>query len=336
MTLAVLCVALLAPATAAAADVEPNNALVQAEGPAQGGTAIAGTIGSPDDVDWYVFYVQGQQQLHVTGSASPYPECDGVRLHDTNGGNVPDNYTTAPGRSRFFISVEGQEESGCDDVSSYSFRLDPGAAIVDGPSIDDAQATGEPNESASQPAGPLQGGVAYAGSLDTSNDEDWFYFFTPSGAHQVDLSAAGPALDNCEWRLEVIGAGDDISYASPFTNRIDHITFTASDAARYLVRVSHKFDENCIPAHWQFQIDPAESVTTADPFGVDPVPVDPGSSGACRRARARVRRDRKSERSLKRKLRHAHGAKRRRLKRKLSRVRHDLHVAVGQRRLYCS
>jgi hypothetical protein len=50
---------------------------------------------------------------------------------------------------------------------------------------------------------------------------------------------------------------------------------------------------------------------------------------------ARVRRDRRAQAKLKRQLRHAHGRRRRSIKRRLHVVRHDLHVAVGRRRLHC-
>ncbi len=339
--IALLCLA-LGPAAAARADSEPNNALVQAEGPIAGGTDISGSLPTGQDEDWYVLYIKDQQQVHLTYSSDP--GCTDFTLRDTDGNGLSDDYTSPPGTNRFFVQV-AKRFSDC-DPSTYKFRIDPGAAVVSGPAMPKPEATGEPNESNLQAAGPLQGGVAYAGSLDTANDQDWFYFYTPGGAHQLDLSATGPALDSCGVSLTLTTAGgDQIGYATPDSNYVNHITFTSADAATYLVHAEHAYSDDCVPAHWQFEIDPADSVTTSAPGDsgqppVEPTPNPPTSSGpshSCIVARGRVKRDLKAQRTLKRQLSHAHSSARRAsLRRRLKVVRRDLHRAIGQRRLHCN
>jgi hypothetical protein len=333
---AVLCIAALAPAAVAQADTEPNNALVQAEGPISGGVTVAGSLGAPDDEDWYVFYVQGQQQIHLTSTPDKTnTNCGNVYLTDTDGQSVADDFTTPPGTNRYFARVSNFS-SYCQNTS-YTFKLNPAAALVSGPATKQAQPTGEPNETKDQPAGPLEGGVPYSGSLDTSNDEDWFYFYTAPGAHPVDVAVTGPALDGCNVYYTVYGpGGDEIGSGVQDSNRVSHVTFTAPDAARYLVQMYHSND--CIPAHWQLEIGPADSLTSSPPGSDTPIPTSnptPSTSAACSNARARVNRDLRNQRSLKRQIRHAHGSSRRRLARRLRQVRRDLHVAVGNRRLHC-
>ncbi len=342
---AVLCLAAVGvPAATALADTEPNDALVQAEGPISGGTDIKGTLGTRDDVDWYVFYVQGQQQIHLTSSAkSAGSYCGAVSLYDTDGSGVSDDFTTPPGTNRYFAQVS-DESSFCPTSTNYTFKVDPGGAVVSGPSIQRAQGTGEPNETADQPAGPLSQGTPYSGSIDTSNDEDWFFFYTAPGTHPVDLAVTGPALDNCSVYASLKGPnGDEIQSVNQDSNSVSHIKFTSQLAGRYLIQMTGS--SYCIPAHWQFELDspdpgavtttaPGDSTTPVDTTTTDTTPSS-GPSTACRNARARVRKDLKTQRSVKRQLRHAHGAKRRRLGRKLNRVRKDLHRAVGRRRLDC-
>jgi hypothetical protein len=337
--IALLCLA-FGPVAAARADSEPNNALVQAEGPIAGGTDISGSLPTGQDDDWYVLYIKDQQQVHFTYSSDP--GCTDFVLRDTNGSSLSDDYTSPPGTNRFFVQVE-KRFSDC-DPSTYKFRIDPGAAVVTGPAMPKPEATGEPNESNLQAAGPLQGGIAYAGSLDTSNDQDWFYFYTPGGTHQLDLAVTGPALDDCSLSVALTTAGgDEIGSASSDSNSINHITFTSTQAAMYLVHAEHGFSSDCVPAHWQFEIDPADSVTTSAPGESSPPPPDTtpnpppasGPSHACRVARARVRHDLNAQRKLKRQLGHAHGTRRRSLVRRLKAVRRDQHRAVGQRRLHC-
>src|SRR4051794_8810004 len=108
LLVAMLALALsLALAAPALADTEANDVISQAEGPVGGGTPITGTIGTPDDVDYYVFYAASQQQLHVTVDdlTSPDSGCLEHSLYDTEGSPLPDDYTTASGTNRYFIAL---------------------------------------------------------------------------------------------------------------------------------------------------------------------------------------------------------------------------------------
>jgi hypothetical protein len=352
--LAVLClIASFGPAAVARADTEPNNALVQAEGPISGGTSYSGSLATRDDKDWYVFYVQGQQQLHVSSTTSASDgDCGETRVADTDGkGDMPSDFTTPPGMTRYFVEV-WNSETGCPNTVSYSFQIDPGSAVVTGPATQPAQETGEPNESGVQTAGPLQGGVPYSGSIDTSNDQDWFYFYTAPGQHQVDLAITGPALDGCQdvyVTLYPAEGDDEITFFGQSRDNVNHYRFTSEDAAMYRLRVVSR--DKCTPAHWQLEVGPADSISTSPP-PVHQTPEPPsgggggggggagggggGPSHACIVARGRVKRDLKAQRTLRRQLSHAHSHRRRAsLKRRLKIVRRDLHRAVGQRRLHC-
>jgi hypothetical protein len=352
LPLAVLCVTAAAGPAVARADTEPNNALVQAEGPISGGSAIAGALSTRADHDWYVLYVQGQQQLHVSSTRSSNAgNCAYVQLTDGDGEHVSSDYTTGPGTNRFFIEVSNGN-SGCPVTVNYSFQIDPGAAVVTGPASRPAEQTGEPNESGAQTAGPLQGGTPYAGTIDTSNDEDWFYFYTASGQHPVDLAVTGPALDDCSVYVTLYGdeSDEEITFIGQGQDYVHHYRFTSQDAARYRIQVTSS--NGCVPAHWQLELDPAESITTSAPVVSTPPPSNPdpgpgtpssggrgggGPSHACIVARGRVKRDLKAQRTLRRQLAHAHSRRRRAsLKRRLKVVRRDLHRAVGQRRLHCN
>jgi hypothetical protein len=252
---------------AAAADTEPNEGLAQAEGPLKGGAPYAGVLSTDNDVDWYVFYATSQSQLDISfwheagsGWCSAY-----VELHDADGTEIDTTaprrdeighikYTTPPGTNRFFLRVDGGLNA------KYHFRIDPGAAVVDGPRWDSAIAIAEPNETLAQSSGPLVGGTVYGGSFETDNDEDWVRFHT-LGLREVDISVLNTSDDEGSDSLTAIlhdRTGNDFAGGSPDRNEIRHLRFTSpSGITPYYLRLV-----GGTGATWQLRIDPADALTT--------------------------------------------------------------------------
>lgn len=265
---------LFAPATGLA-DTEPNNSIVQAEGPVSAGQTISGSLSGPADDDWYFVYIAGQRQIRISASLperSPGSPCAEALFLNSDGGpgsrqSLPFTYTTPPGTRRYYLRVVS-DSAECQ--GSYSLRIDPPDAVVSGPPLDVPQGVAEPNESASQAVGPLRGGLTYAGALETANDEDWFYFFVRPGTHQLDLSATNPALDRCRSEFEfdpdlsqpfvylISEDGDELGTVGPNPNQVEHIRTTLQGPAKLFVRVRHF---GCAGANWRFRIDPVNSVS---------------------------------------------------------------------------
>jgi hypothetical protein len=275
-----MCVfAALAAPTLAIADTEPNNGITEAEGPLAGGVTYTGAVANSTDLDTYVFYVNGQQQLDIkVADTSGASECLNARFGDTNNHSLASRggmregqsqefkYTTPPGVNRYYLELSG----GCSGETKYSFTIEPAAAIVGGAATIPPTPTGEPNENAEQAFGPLLGGVPYTGELQTQNDEDWFKFYTAPGIHQFDVAVT--RLSGCE---------ADVLLQSPVKNEnkgLDavtdewrHFTETSQTAGVYYLEVS----EGCVGTSYEFVIEPPEALTTLAPPPPPPPPAAP-------------------------------------------------------------
>lgn len=345
VALLVVCL-LLAGAAVASADVEPNDVISQAEGPIAGGVPINGTIDTPDDTDYYYFYVQGQQQIHVrsTGlsggfNCSPPPD-----LEDASGSSLPLDYTTPSGLNLFFLRVgdnsPGSQDELC-DPGPYTLEVDPGSAVVQGPALDHSFVqTGEPNESAAQAEGPLAGGVNYRGSIDTANDQDWFYFNVAPGTHQLDVTVTNPERQDCTSGVTLADALDqygDAYSASGNWDTFGQVAVTLTGPAVYHLNAGMA-SSSCFGA-WQFRIDPPGAVTPTLETAPPPAPPAhpaPRISTACKQARSRVRAWSHRVKVLTAQLHHAHGAHSRHVLRVyLKTARRHLASAVAQRRRHC-
>jgi len=325
---------LLAGSAAALADVEPNDIISQAEGPIAGGTQITGTLGTPDDVDYFYFYVQGQQQIHLTATLADAEEC-GYQLEDTDGARLPSDYTTPPGLNRYYVHIYGSEFC---TPGPWSFEVDPGSAVVSGPSIDRSFVqTGEPNESEAQAEGPLAGGVNYRGSIDTSNDEDWFFFYVAPGTHQIDVAVTNPTTSGCNAQVtlpEALDTYGEPSGASGDSTTYGHVDVTLTGPARYYLSAG----SSCSGA-WQFRIDPSDALAPSLP-AVAPLPhvapPKPHVSIACKRARTSVAKLTHRVRVLTKEIAHAHGRHARRVLSKYRRTaKRQLAAAAGRRKRLC-
>jgi hypothetical protein len=276
---AALTLAMLIAPAAARADVEPNNGLLQAEGPLVGGQTYAGTAGTSNDRDWYVFYANSQVELDLTFTTPD--DCDGsASLYNGDGGYIDEayiaedfvshiRYTTPIGVNRFYVSVY------CDTAQHYELTVNPATGLTTGPSpFGMPTPLGEPNESRAQAIGPLAGGVDYEGVQGTDNDADWFYFYV-AGPRALDIATT--SRDDCDGSLTLYNSrGSSVGESYPSLNGIGHITYTAPAGVTKMF-ISAGCDTT---RHYQFRIDPADAVVAAPP----PPPV---TSPACFKAKAR-------------------------------------------------
>ena len=320
----------MAPATSAFADVEPNNGITQVEGPLTGATTHVGEISTSDDVDWYVFYVSGQVQMDVsltvpadsnTGIYSELMSTDGREIGELSASkNNTDHYTytTPAGTTRYLLKFS---DSCCGSPpGKYQFRMDttPAGAVVDGPGNSPVTATSEPNETASQAFGPLTGGVVYGGAIETTNDVDWFTFYS-AGTAPFDLALTNPG-NACGYSVSGMlttnptDEYDDLASVSAEGNGTDHINYTPKQSEQYFFKVT-----SCEGAQVPVPHRPAVcAVAGARRSAPQPQPTPPTApttvSSACSKALTSQVRWRAKVKSYKRSLGRAH---RRSTKRKL-------------------
>lgn len=336
LALVALAAALAAP-SAALADVEPNDGITQVEGPLTGGTVYSGTLPNSGDRDWYVFYVTSQTQLDVSFTTPGDSPCGDsyVYLRSTDGVSIASTavdpnetghlkYTTPVGTTRFLLEVGG----GCGAGGKYQFSLQPAASVVPGPSASAPVASGEPNENADQAFGPLTGDTSYAGKLETSNDQDWFFFFT-SGTTPFDLALTN-LNDGCPamtlYRDD--NRSSSIDSRSPDANGVGHILLTPTGPAKYLVKVT-----GCLGASYQLRVEPAAALAGALPVAPSG-PVTTGITAACRSAKRSVTTWKARVKSTTRSLRRARRARAKRVlrarlksqKRRLTRARDNVAI----------
>lgn len=269
MLIAAVCAltALAVPAVAMA-DVEPNDGITEAEGPLAGGIAYAGTVANENDRDTYFFYVNGQQQIDIrvteTGGAgcieSRFGGPDNEELDEDSifaeGESHDFTYSTPPGVTRFYLEVRGR----CSSEARYAFTISPTAAITGGGPTLMSNPTTEPNENAEQAFGPLVGGVAYTGEIQTQNDEDWFKLYTAPGTQQIDV--AYTSIGECSPEAELKGPGeyDDLSNYASF-DEWQHFTATSASASAYYVR----FTRGCVGSRYEFVVNPPGALTLSPP-----------------------------------------------------------------------
>ena len=184
-----------------------------------------------------------------------------------------------------------------------------------------SHANPEPNDNVAQAVGPLTGATYYQGQIETSNDEDWFFFYT-SGQRQFDL--AGTNLSSNSGRCEEVtfyltdADGRILSGVDPWLNVTEHITYTSKRAAKFYVQVT---GSGCDPAgsppvSYQLRVDPQDALASAL------APAGPSTpSRACRAAQARERRLARTVRRLRKKLAQARSPQSRRRYRRLLRKR---------------
>ena len=142
-----------------------------------------------------------------------------------------------------------------------------GYVVLGGPGVPTSTTpTGEPNETAQQAAGPLSGDIVYTGSLDTSNDEDWFAFWA-NAAFTVTTTATG---GNCSTSLTVFDSDVDyVGGTSASENLIRHFSHTPDGWQLFYLRA----EANCVGAGYRFSLSPASAIPLVGP----PAPTAPAA-----------------------------------------------------------
>lgn len=257
----------LLPVGPAFAEPEPDNWIWQATGPVTNGV-VTGSVSSSNDVDWYMFYVASQTQLKITTATSPCGDYLDVYFTDATGGTIRSTeasttvpvsmtYTTPVGTTQYFLAIDGP-------CNAYRIDITPTTNLIAGPALTQATTpTGEPNESADQAVGPLQGDVIYTGVTETSNDQDWFSFY----ANAAFAITATPGT-GCDGDVALYGSKrETIDYGSTYVNRYTTITYTPTEWSLFYLDL----DSDCVGGSYRFSISPASSVQA----GPAPAPQPP-------------------------------------------------------------
>ncbi len=327
-----VCVALataaLAPAVAAA-DVEPNNSVIDPEGPLLAGTqGQSGTLNSSDRDDWYVFYVDGVHQLRLSHPVSVLPTCWSVTLTDADGQQIASNYTSPAGTTRFFVHVSFEPIfDRCASGVGYSFNVEPGAALVPGPGKLPTKGTREPNETLAEAGGPLVPGIWYFSRLETGNDHDWLHFYVRPGARQVDVETVTyGGDDSCDGQALSLANSRGIARRTSFQTRgaIEHLTVSTRRGAHLFLHSFGFKDDGCAGASAVVQVGPQDAIMSR-------AEARASCSKGRRAARSALRRVAADKRAIAR----ADGSPSRAQRRKLAGDRRKLESARRLVSVYC-
>jgi len=320
-----LAVAACVPA-AALADIEPNNSVFAPEGPIAGGQDIAGTLSPGDDDDWYMLYVEGVHQLHLSSTQDAPENCISIRLTDANGRPIASDYTSPPGNTQFFVHAERTAFTfGCAPNASYSFRIDPATAVFPGPERLPIRGTAEPNDTRADASGPLLPGAWYFTELETVNDQDWLRFYVRPGTWDIDVQTVTYRGEGCALALELTNAhGDTQATAGNTRELIAHMTHETRRGAKLFVHSAGIGGEGCVRTATVVQVGPAEAIMSKAEV-----------KAACAKGRKASRRWSKRVAADKRAIRRAGDDASRRLKRKLARDRRKLKAAKRSVGIYC-
>ncbi|MEX2108158.1 MAG: PPC domain-containing protein [Solirubrobacterales bacterium] len=240
-------VSLLIPSSAlAATETEPNNGIHQANGPLVASTNYDGTISASNEDDWFIIYVSGQGPLNIAATnINDSSNCTPTaRLLDGNGKSLnsvePEENETkdllynTPGAGTYYVRVH---ESCADD----QYRLNVTGPLTTGPTPGPAEPTTNGHNSLVTALGPLVGDKLYGGSIDASNEEDWFFFYV-AGAGTFDIAFTNiNDSSNCTPTVRLLdGNGNketSLNSKEPEENEIAHLLYTAAGAAKFVIRV---------------------------------------------------------------------------------------------------
>jgi hypothetical protein len=322
----VLAMAALLPALAAA-DVEPNNSVIDPEGPLLLGTHDQhGTLSASDRDDWYVLYVEGVQQLHLRVPQTFAPVCWSATLTNADGQPIASDYTSPPGTTRFFVHVSTPLNA-CSSGESYSFGIEPGAALVAGPGKLPVKGTREPNETLAEAGGPLAPGSWYFSTLETVNDHDWLQFYARPGAGQVDVEVVTYGGDDaCHGHvLSLTGPrGTALRTRSQTRGAIEHLTVNARRGAHLFVHSFGLADGGCVGASAVVQVGPQDAIMSRAE-----------ARATCSKGRRAARSSLRRVAAGKRAIARADGSPSRAQKRRLASDRRKLKNARRLAAIYC-
>lgn len=260
----------------ARADTEPNNEIIEAEGPLSAQT-YTGSIQTEQDEDWYWVQLGSQQQVTFKVEELPSASCHTIvsfQLLDYWGNKItqldpwyqePDeeeyHYTTAVGGGIYYIKAFGLNAAGC----GYGFSITPSSGYAPASPKPPVVAVPEPNELQVQAYGPLASGVLYAGAIETQNDVDQLYF--DGRAHrtvtfQLTLGSCGYERDGVI-RAEFAPLGGE-----PIDE--DFGLYEANTRANFSVKVSTRATIYYVKltgseCRWQAEVSPPESLLSSLP-----------------------------------------------------------------------
>jgi hypothetical protein len=334
LMLAALLLLLLPPA--ARAEFEGNNTPSAAEGPLAAGTVYSGMGNGPNpgDEDWSTFFVKGHVTLTVTLASPSDNMCsNSISLIGANGGNAlrqataPINgsgslsYETPAGTNRYYLQVI----PGCVN-GRYAFGIDtnPAGAVVPGeqPVATDVVNT-EPNEDPATAFGPMSPFSVYGGTIDTSTDQDWFFFYT-SGATPFDVALLNPGNAPCTAtaRLYQDGSPTPLAELQAAVGTRAHAPYTPSGPARFLIGVT----AGCGPANYQLVVTPPEAIASRLP-----------PTAACLNARAAAKKLAAKQKAQTRTRKHTKGKLQRyKLKVQIKSTHRKLQKARGAAQANCA
>lgn len=132
------------------------------------------------------------------------------------------------------------------------------ALLVFGPGASAQAAPYEPNDTVAQAIGPLNGGQDYNAGIETSNDED-YYYFNVVGQRQLDISAA-EVSGYCDGLSLLDPDGDRVTSTDMSSTTTSHLRYTTSGNAQYVLHATG--DSGCA---YKFRIDPADAITPTSP-----------------------------------------------------------------------
>jgi|GEM_PF-6101450 len=150
---------------------------------------------------------------------------------------------------------------------TYSFSIVPlsGTTVAAGPQVLPVHSA--PNAyDKSHSFGPLLGTVAYAGTLATSNEQRWAYFYTSANAHRVDIAftktgeACEQAYEPDRYEAEIFDSdGRRLALLAAYKEQWTHYSFVSYHAARYYIKIGGR--SNCVGVGYEFTVEPPASVS---------------------------------------------------------------------------
>ncbi len=267
---AVLCALMLAPARAlGAAGVNMGDAAVLA-GSASGDLPLA------EGEDWYVIYPASGSSVSVTveDTTPAGTNCPALNVwvRDTDGTSQGSS-TIQSGKSteidpsgqsdRWFVQLtDGDCNPGSKAATSYTVNVTgAGGQVLQGP-----MQPGSPGSTIGDAGGPVQGHIAYTGSLGDANEADWYQFDVSGAAPSVTLRVSDTTTNGTSsctrvtaWLVDT--DGHEIRNWSLAQNSAQ--TWAVGTAGRYFV---HFDDGACDPtgsgtATYLFQLDPSNGLS---------------------------------------------------------------------------
>lgn len=125
----------------------------------------------------------------------------------------------------------------------------------------------EPNDNVVQAVGPMVGDTNYDVTMETTNDVDWFYFYT-SGQAQLSISATYLS-GTCGWSAVELLRDDASSNPADLSPRsshpLDEYLFSVPGAKKFYVRVFDELGDSSVGCSVRFRVSPANAITGTPP-----------------------------------------------------------------------